>query len=86
MMEIYPWQQSYRDALLELNPAQLQSKIARAISELEIRSWELMFTQAADSLIERQAVADALNGLRAIQRFELSVPFEIGDSRQPTNA
>jgi hypothetical protein len=72
--------------LLELNPAELPAKIARAVSELEKRSRELMFTQAAESLIERQAVADALNGLRAIQRTELSMPFEIGDSRQSASA
>ena len=86
MTKIYFWQPSYRDALLELNPAELPAKIARAVSELQKRSRELMFTPGEESLFERQAVADALNGLRAIQRFELAVPLEIGDSRQSTSA
>lgn len=71
-MGAFSWQQSYRDALLELNPAELRAKIARAVAELERRSQELMFAQGEEAVAERQAVADALNGLGAIQRHELT--------------
>ena len=74
--KIYSWQQSYQDALLELNPPELRAKISRAVSELEKRRRELIFTQDRESLAESQAIIDALNGLGAIERFELSIPFE----------
>ena len=86
MKTIYSWQHSYQDALLELNPAELPAKIRRAVSELEARRSELMFAQDTESLAERQAVVDALNGLGAISRFELSVPCESGYPPRPSIA
>ncbi|MFZ3340902.1 MAG: hypothetical protein WA213_08475 [Terriglobales bacterium] len=83
MEEIYSWQQSYHDALLELNPAELRVKIIRAVSELERRNRELLSAQEAESLAERQAIVDALNGLGAIERFELLAPFELPVSGDP---
>lgn len=76
MTKAFSWQQSYQDALLELNPAELRIKIRRAILELEKRSRELALVQGAESGAERQAIADALNGLGAIEKFELTVPCE----------
>lgn len=78
MKKSYSWQQSYQDALLELNPAELRAKLSRAVSELEKRRLELMVAQDKESLAERQAITDALNGLGAISRFELTVPCEPG--------
>ena len=82
-MKAFSWQGSYQDALLELDPAELCRKVARAVSELEKRSQELMFTNDAESFKERQAIADALNGLGDIQRHELTVPFETGGAIRP---
>ncbi len=76
MQKVYPWQQSYQDALLELNQTELRTKIARAVSELEKRIRELMPAQDADSVTERQAIADALHGLGALKKIELPAPFE----------
>lgn len=86
MKKVYAWQQSYQDALLELNPAELAEKMRRAVSELEKRRAELMFAQNSESLAERQAVIDALNGLGAISRFELSVPLDPGCPPRPSIA
>lgn len=83
MAKLYSWQLSYQDALLELNPEELRTKIDRAISELEMRSRELMFSQDAGSFTERQAIVDALNGLHAIQRHELVIPFDKGGQVWP---
>ncbi|MGA9473901.1 MAG: hypothetical protein WBV36_15650 [Terriglobales bacterium] len=84
MTTLYSWQPCYQDALLELDPAALPAKIARARSELEKRSRELIFAQDPASVAERQAVTDALNGLGAIQRLELIAPFETGGPGRPT--
>ena len=86
MTKAFSWQPSYQDALLELNPAELRTKIRRAILELETRSRELAFVQGAESAAERQAIADALNGLGAIERFELTVPCESVNPNRPTLA
>jgi hypothetical protein len=82
----YSWQQSYQDALLELNSAELHAKISQAVSELEKRIRELTFVQDVESIAERQAIADALHGLDAIRRFELAAPSEPGRPPQPTIA
>lgn len=86
MKKIYSWQQPYQDALLELNPPELRAKISRAVSELEKRRRELIFARDKESLVESQAIIDALNGLGAIERFELSVPFEPRFPSQPSLA
>jgi hypothetical protein len=86
MKKIYSWQHPYQDALLELNPPELRAKIGRAVSELEKRRQELMFARDKESLVERQAIIDALNGLGAIERFELRMPFEPGCVSQPSIA
>jgi hypothetical protein len=86
MRKVYFWQQSYQDALLELNPAALRARIARAVSELEKRKRELMLAQDKESLVERQAIVDALNGLGAIERFELTVPLDPGCPARPSIA
>jgi len=86
MTEVYCWQQSYRDAMLELNPVEMRTKLARARSELEKRSTELMCAQDENSRAERQAIADALSGLRAIERSELTVPLETTTPRRRIDA
>ena len=83
MTNLYSWQQSYQDALLELNPAQLPVNIDRAVSELEQRIRELMSVQDVESIAERQAIVDALRGLDTIKRFELTKPSQAG-AKAPT--
>ena len=78
MTKAFSWQQSYQDALLEMDLAVMRTKLSRALSELENRNRELMLAQDAESVTERQAITDALNGLRAIERSELTVPLNTG--------
>lgn len=68
----YSWQRSYQDAMLELNPAELGAKVRRAVSELQLRSSELQLSHEGEAFREWQAIADALNNLRAIEKFELN--------------
>jgi|SRR5271166_574045 len=84
MTRVYSWQQSYQDAMLELNREALRTKIVHAVSGLEKRMRELMSQQDAESVAERHAIVDALNGLGAIQRLELRAPSETGGPSRPT--
>ncbi|MGA9356052.1 MAG: hypothetical protein WBV46_20360 [Terriglobales bacterium] len=77
MTKIYAWQRSYQDALLEMDPTQMRTKLSRAFAELEQRNRKLMFQRDAESLREMQAIADACNGLRAVEKSELTVPVEV---------
>ena len=83
MTTVFSWQQFYLDALLELNLAELRTKVRRAVSELEKRRRELALVQGPESAAERQAIADALHGLGAIERFELTAPFESASPNHP---
>jgi hypothetical protein len=76
MTKIFTWQQSYQEALLELDPVEMRTKISRAFAELEQRNRELMFRRDAESRGEMQAIADACNGLCAIEKTELTMPIE----------
>jgi hypothetical protein len=69
---VYSWQRSYQDAMLELNPAELGAKVRRAVSELQLRSSELLLSREGEAFREWQAITDALNNLRAIEKFELN--------------
>jgi hypothetical protein len=81
MTRIFTWQKSYQDALLEMGPVEMRTKITRVSAELEQRTQELMFRRDAESRIELQAVADACNGLRALEKTELTVPVEVVSHR-----
>lgn len=76
MSNMFAWQRSYRDAMLELDPSEMPAKLKLAASELRERSKELMFARDAAFLMEWQAIADALNNLSVIERYELSTGFE----------
>jgi hypothetical protein len=82
MTKIFTWQPSYQDALLETDPLEMRTKLSRAFAELEQRNRELMFSRDAESLDERQAIADACNGLRSIEKTELTVPVEALSQRR----
>lgn len=81
-MKVFTWRQSYQDALLETDPAEMRTKLSRAFTELEQRNRELMFRRDAESLSEMQAIADACNGLRAIEKTELTLPVEAVSQRR----
>ena len=76
MSNMYAWQRSYQDAMLELDPSEMPAKLKRAASELQERAEELMSARDATSILEWQAIGDALNNLRVIERHELSIEFE----------
>jgi hypothetical protein len=86
MAKVYTWQRSYQDALLELDPAELHTKIGLAVSDLEKRNRELMLSQDAEAFSERQAIADALNGLDSIRKHELAMPVYSGGQMRQISA
>ena len=72
----FSWQRSYRDAMLELRPAELGAKVRLAVSELELRSSELLLSHEGELIREWQAIADAMSNLRVIERCELKAALE----------
>lgn len=62
----YPrWQQTYHDALLELNPQKLVQRVSQAETAVLSRLQEIRFR--SDSCLEVQAIEDAINGLRVLK-------------------
>ena len=62
----YPeWQETYHDALLELNPQKLIQRVSAAETAILSRLQEMRI--GSDSRMEAQAIEDALNGLRVLK-------------------
>jgi hypothetical protein len=68
--------------MLELDPTELQRKIQAAYAAIEKRIEELELRSG--SLEERQAITDALHGLRALQRIEFR--SSLAPEHQPGDA
>ena len=70
--EYSEWQRAYWEALLEVNPEKLAVRIFDAETAILNR---LRFVQLlSDGLKEREAIEDALSGLRVLQRERLDNP------------
>lgn len=68
------WRELYKAALLELNQNELQARISAAQAAIHARIEELNKNgKGSDSAEERQAIADAQNSLRVLQK-ELGSP------------
>ena len=66
----YPrWQASYRDALVELDHDKLMERVNQAESAIFDRLQTL--PPSSESLMERQAITDALANLRCLKRETL---------------
>jgi hypothetical protein len=69
----YPeWQQEYQVALLELEHEKLLERVAAAETAIFQRLQAL--SQSPDDQAERQAIEDALAGLRVLKREKLGFP------------
>ena len=86
MTQDVPWRNLYAAAMLELDPSELQRKIQAAYAAIEKRIEELELRSGSDqcSREERQAISDALHGLRTLQRIEfkssLAPEPQLGDA------
>jgi hypothetical protein len=70
---LYPaWQHEYQAALLELDPKTLLERVKAA--ETAIFNRLQAISRRADSHAERQAIEDALAGLRVLKRDNLGFP------------
>jgi hypothetical protein len=70
---LYPeWQPEYQSALLELDPKQLMDRVKAAETAIFNRLQVISGTN--DSSAERQAIEDALSGLRVLKRDSLGFP------------
>jgi len=67
------WRELYAAAMLELDRAQLQSRIEAAQVAIRQAMTEL-HQSGTGSREELQALADSLHNLQTLQRVELSVP------------
>jgi hypothetical protein len=62
----YPeWQETYHDALFELNPQKLVQRVNEAETAILSRLQKIRI--GSDSRMEAQAIEDALNGLRVLK-------------------
>jgi hypothetical protein len=68
------WQELYRAAMLELDGARLEHRIAAAHAAMQRRMEELPANNydRGGSLDEHRAIADALQNLRTLQRVEFN--------------
>jgi hypothetical protein len=68
IMDTLQWggQAHYREALLETNPVSLVGRVATAERAIFLRMKELRGSLAGQ--VERQAIADAINGLSVLKR------------------
>jgi hypothetical protein len=70
---IYPeWQNEYRAALVELDPEMLSERVAAAETSIYKRLQKI--SQTSDHQAERQAIEDAVAGLRILKRDSLGFP------------
>ena len=63
----YPWMGIYRAALLEIDPARLQALIVEAEKAIQAR-FRQVESEGLPASAERQALLDALQGLRVLRR------------------
>ena len=70
---LYPeWQNQYQAALVEFDREKLSERLAAA--ETAIFNRLQTISQSSDHQAERQAIEDALAGLRVLMREKLSFP------------
>jgi len=79
--ESYQWAVLYKEAILELDPAKLQTKIAAARAIIQQRLDEIKALRDELAMEERHAIADALHNLRTIQTSEFK-SFNVDDGTQ----
>jgi hypothetical protein len=71
---LYPaWQNEYQAAIVELDRKKLPERVAAAEAAIFKRLQQLS-QSSSDDFAERQAIEDALHGLRVLQRDELGFP------------
>ena len=66
------WRKSYKEALSEFDPGKLVERVADA--ETAILSRMQALQTSSDGHVERQAIGEALNGLRILQTEKLNYP------------
>ena len=71
-MEYPEWQKAFREALLEVNPQNIPARIFAAEMAILVRMTALQ--TSSDGHREREAIEDALSGLRVLQREKLAYP------------
>jgi hypothetical protein len=70
---LYPeWQREYRAALMELDPKKMLERVTGAETAIFKRLQTI--SRSADNHAERQAIEDALTGLRVLKRENLGFP------------
>jgi len=63
----YPWQESYKAAIVETNVMKLRERIQSAKAAIDTRLHDLQLDHGGTPE-ERQAITDALNGLNFLRR------------------
>jgi hypothetical protein len=71
------WEELFKAAMIELDRARLQQRIADARAALRSRLEELQMSNDVDRLRERHDITDALQSLQVLERTELRLPMPI---------
>lgn len=84
MTSTYNWHESYKAALLETNGTRMRERIQSA--EAKIRDRQRVLSQDhGGTPEERQAIADAMNGLKALLTESAEWPdLQLPDARATT--
>jgi hypothetical protein len=82
-MKYSSWQEPYLDAMLEMKPNRLKDRVASAEAAIQLRLREL--ADSPESQLERQCLADARNGLVALEKETSAPPSNHGASRASTS-
>jgi hypothetical protein len=64
------WQELFKAAMLELNPAELPKRIDLADAAIRRRTEDLRTNYDPSTSYERQQIADALSSLRVLRSIE----------------
>lgn len=73
------WQQAYRAALLEVDPAKLRDRITHAYAAIQAYRDQ---ASRNNSDVDYQALSDALSNLRVLRR-EAGLPVNDPDEKDP---
>lgn len=74
----YSWLESYRTALLETDWTMMPKRILAAESAIQARQ-QALFNDHGGTPAEKQAIADALSGLRTLQK-EVAEWHDMGEN------
>jgi len=85
MISTYDWHEPYRAALLETNGTKMRERIPTAEAKIQDRQ-RVLAQDHGGTPEERQAIADAINGLKALLKESAEWPALQPPNSRPTTS